>query len=215
VEAVPRILRINPEDPDPEILEEALSVLRKGGLVIYPTDTVYGLGADPMNPEAVDKVHEAKRRTGKPLPLLLDEPGRAERYAEVGKKALRLMREFWPGQLTIILRLRAELPPGITMGTGKIALRVPDCAVARLLAEGLGGAIIGTSANISGAPSPRTAEEAIAQLGEKVDLVLDGGITRHRLSSTIIDLTVDPPRIIRVGPIPPEEIEAVIGPIQT
>ncbi len=209
-----RVIRIDPENHDPTVLEEALSVLRGGGLVVYPTDTVYGLGADPFNPEAVERVHEAKRRTGKPLPLLLDKPERAGLFGEVGKKALRLIEEFWPGQLTIILRLRRELPLGITMGTGKIALRVPDCKTARMLAEGLGGAIIGTSANISGAPSPRTAEEALAQLGEKVDLVLDAGITRYRLSSTIIDLTADPPRILRIGPIPPEDIEAVIGPVK-
>jgi len=210
----PRILKINPREPSENAIEEAVKILEEGGIIVYPTDTVYGLGADPYNAEAVERIHIVKRRRGKPLPLLLSKPEIAGYYGEIGKKARRLITEFWPGQLTIIVALKAELPRNITMGTGKIALRVPDCAVARVLAEKLGGAIIGTSANVSGAPSPRTAEEAVAQLDGKVDLVLDGGITRYKISSTIIDLTVEPPRIIRRGPIAPAEIESIIGAVR-
>ena len=194
------------------MVEEALRVLRRGGLIIYPTDTVYGLGADPWNGEASRRVHEVKARSGKPLPLLLHSLGDAHRYGVVTRVALRLAREFWPGQLTLILKLKAlDLPYWISMGTGKIALRVPDCQLARMIARGLGGAVIGTSANISGAPPPRTAGEALAQLGGSIDLVLDGGATRYGIPSTIIDLTTDPPRLIRRGAVDPEEVRAVIG----
>ena len=206
-----RVLRIKPENPDPRVVGEAVEIMRGGGLVVYPTDTVYGLGTDPFNAEAVEKVHRAKRRRGKPLPILLSDPGQAERIAVVTKKARRLMEEFWPGQLTIILEARPTVPEPVTLGTGRVGVRVPDSPVARALAEGLGGAIIGTSANISGAPSPRTAEEAVAQLGDRVDLVLDGGRTKYGVSSTVVDLTSSPPRILRVGPVDPSKLEEVLG----
>ena len=151
-----RVLKINPENPDPCIVEEAVGIMREGGLVVYPTDTVYGLGTNPFSAEAVERVHNAKRRRGKPLPLLLSDPGQADRVAVVTKKARRLIEEFWPGQLTIVLEARPVVPEPVTLGTGKVGVRVPESPIARMLAEGLGGAIVGTSANISGAPSPRT-----------------------------------------------------------
>lgn len=208
--AMVKIYRINPQNPDKRVIDEAIRVLATKGLVVYPTDTVYGLGANPLDPEAVEKVYEVKRRIGKPLPILVSSIQAVNKIAYVDKRALKLMEKFWPGPLTIVLKAKDILPEKVTLGTGKVGVRMPNYKVALMLAEGIGGLIIGTSANISGMPSPRTIDEVLEQLGNKVDLILDAGPTKIGIPSTVIDLTEEKPRLIRKGPISYEEILTVI-----
>lgn len=208
---LPRVLKIDPERPQPGIVEEALAVLKGGGLVAYPTDTVYGLGANPFDEGALRRLYRAKRRVGKAIPVLISGVRAAERLGVIDPKAERLIERFWPGPLTIIVKAKPSVPDLVTMGTGKIGLRMPDHKVALALAEGLGGAITGTSANISGAPSPRTAGEVVAQLGAAVDLVLDAGPCKYGTSSTVVDVVAHPPRVYRIGPISPKDVEETLG----
>ncbi len=209
--AFPRVLKIDPEYPEAELIRKAAAVILTGGVVAYPTDTVYGLGALPSDEEAVKRIHEVKKRAGKPIPLILSDTSQTFKYGVMTKKALMLAENFWPGPLTIIVEAKPGLSDLITLGTGKIGLRVPDHKVAIALSEMCGGAITGTSANISGAVSPRTADEVIAQLDGFIDLVIDSGPARYGLSSTVIDVTTKPPTILRIGPLDPEEIESVLG----
>ncbi|RLG73958.1 MAG: threonylcarbamoyl-AMP synthase [Thermoprotei archaeon] len=206
-----KIYRIDPENPDKKVISEAIGILRNRGLVVYPTDTVYGLGANPLDAEAVRKVYWAKRRVGKPLPILVSSIDAVKRIAYVDEAALRLMERFWPGPLTIVLRARDIIPKEVTLGTGKVGVRMPNHKVALMLAEGLNGLIIGTSANISGKPSPKTIEEVIEQLGDRVDLILDAGPARMGIPSTVVDLTGNRLRIIREGPISYNELLSVVN----
>ena len=205
------IIKVDPRAPLENVVERALFILKKGRLVIYPTDTVYGLGADPFNPEAVERVYKAKARRGKPLPILVSSIEAAEKLVFFTPKALKVVEELWPGALTLILEAKDIVLEELTLGTNKLGVRMPDSLLAQKLAEGLGGWIVGTSANRSGSPSPCTAEEAVRELGRHVDLVLDGGLTPLRMPSTILDLTVDPPVILRVGPIEPSVLEDILG----
>jgi len=174
-------------------------IVSRGGLVIYPTDTVYGLGCDPFNASAVRKIFEVKRRENKPLPVLARSLEDVKRIAYMNELAKRLAEIFWPGPLTLILRRRPTLPSEVTLGRNTVGVRIPNHEVALSLLEIVGGLFIGTSANISGAPSPRTANDAIAQLNGSVDLVIDSGPSPIGVPSTCIDLTTKPPRIIRLG----------------
>ena len=198
--------------PDAATLERAAELLRHGGLVAYPTDTVYGLAADPRNDEAVRKLFEAKgREPEQSVPLLFASPqDLAYVVADVPDVALGLLREFWPGPLTIVLpkaqRFRSRAVVGET-----VAVRVPDHPVPRELVRLLGAPITGTSANVSGEPEPVTADDVRAQLGDAVDLVIDGGRCAGGRPSTVVDCTVSPPRIVREGAISREELVRAAG----
>lgn len=198
--------------PDAATLERAAQLLRRGGLVAYPTDTVYGLAADPWNDEAVGKLFEAKgRKPEQSVPLLFASPqDLAYVVADVPDVALGLLREFWPGPLTIILpkaqRFRSRAVAGET-----VAVRVPDHPVPRDLARLLGGPITGTSANLTGGPEPLTADDVRSQLGDRVDLIIDGGPCPGGTPSTVVDCTMDPPRLRREGAISREELRRATG----
>ncbi len=199
------------QDIDQQLIEQAAGVLRSGGLVAYPTDTVYGLAADPTNAEAVQKLSEAKKRDpNQAMPHLLasaeDVPAVV---SEMPSAARRLMREFWPGSLTIILR-KAQTYPSAAAGD-TIGLRVPDHPVPRALSRLLGGPITGTSANISGGPEPLSADDVRVFLGDAVELIIDVGPCHGHRPSTVIDCTRDPPTILRPGAVSQEEIERVLG----
>jgi len=203
------IVRLDPRRPDPEKLKPVARVAARGGLVVYPTETVYGLGTNPLLEEAVERVYEAKQRPrNKPLPVLAASLQDVERIARLTPEARRLAEEYWPGPLTIILEAKPALPHTVTACTGRVAVRIPGHPVARLLARLAGGLIIGTSANISGMKPPRTLEEALRQLeGRGIEAAVDAGPTPLGRPSTIIDLTTKPPRLVRQGPIPWSEIE--------
>ncbi len=205
-----KVYKIDPVNPSAEIIKEVARVLRNGGIVVYPTDTVYGVGGDPFNERVVDRVFIIKRRGRKPLPILVSSIDIVVEIAYVSGTALQLMRYFWPGPLTLVLPVKKRLPPKITFGTGKIGVRMPAHKIPLLLARELSGAIIGTSANISGHPAPRTADEALKELGELVDIVLDAGPTPRGLPSTVVEVDDDKIKILREGPISFKEILKVI-----
>jgi L-threonylcarbamoyladenylate synthase len=191
----------------------ALEVLRDGGIVAFPTDTVYGLGADPANVRAVERIYRVKKRPpGLPLPLLLADASDISRFAEsVPEVAWRLAERFLPGGLTLVLRRGASVPPWVVAGGGTVALRVPDHPVPIALARALGGAIVGTSANISGEPAPVVAEDVRRQLGAGVDVVIDGGRCPGGTESTVVDVSGGSPVILREGAVSREDILRAIG----
>jgi len=205
-----RIVKVERENLA-EVVELAAETIRRGGIVAYPTDTLYGLGVDPFSQDAVRRLLKAKRRPlDKGIPVLVYSLEAAEKIACFTLEALLLAERFWPGPLTIILGQRVPVPSEVSGGRGNVGLRVPNHPVPRLIAERVGGAITGTSANISGAPPARNAEQVVAQLGSSVDLVLDGGETMG-VASTVVDLTEEPPLVVREGAIPVEDIEKALG----
>jgi L-threonylcarbamoyladenylate synthase len=191
---------------------EAVAVLRSGGLICYPTDTVYGIGAAAADDAAVRRLCAVKGRPpDKPLPLLLAEAADAARIAEVTPLAQTLAHRFWPGPLTIVMRKLPSYRSLALAGQDTVALRVPDREIARSIVRTFGWPVTGTSANRAGAPPPASAVEVQFQLGEMVDLIIDGGSCRGREESTVIDITQDPPRILRQGAVSREELAAVVG----
>ena len=205
---------IDRENPEPERIARAVAVLGQGGLVAFPTDTVYGLGADALNALAVQAVYRVKKREGtKPLILQVAEVGGLEKLVKSpSEEAMRLIEHFWPGPLTLVLEAQSVVPPEVTGGGKSLGVRVPASRVALSLLRAWGGALTAPSANISGHPSPRTAREVEEQLGGRIAMILDGGRTKvTREVSTILDMTQDPPRLLRKGVIAREEIESVLG----
>jgi L-threonylcarbamoyladenylate synthase len=192
-------------------VEQAATILKQGGIVAYPTDTVYGVGAAINIEPAVARVYQIKERPhSRALPILLADKSQIADVAEVVPLlAWRLADKFWPGALTMVL-LKSESVPNIVTGEGKsVAVRIADHPVPIALVRGLGVPIAGTSANLSGSPSALTAEEALTQLGDRVDMIIDGGRCPGGRESTIIDLTRDIPLILRQGPISLEELKEV------
>ncbi|MFC2024917.1 L-threonylcarbamoyladenylate synthase [Chloroflexota bacterium] len=196
-------------------VERGISILREGGIVAYPTDTVYGLGACASLPQAVERIYEVKERSRKmALPLLLADVLQIAEVAEpVPPIAWLLARKFLPGALTIVLPKSCPVPEIITAGETTIAVRIPAHPVPIALVEGLGTPIVGTSANLSGRPSPLTADEVYSQLGDKIDLIINGGRCQGGRESTIIDVTGEIPVVLREGAISREELEQVCGSI--
>jgi L-threonylcarbamoyladenylate synthase len=191
----------------------AADVLREGGVVALPTDTVYGIAVALDTPGGVERLFAAKRRPpDKGIMLLLD---RLEQAGEIGAMtaaATALAGACWPGGLTVVVPQRAErpLPAVLTGGTPTIGLRVPDHPAPRALARAV-GPLPTTSANVSGLPEASTADEIRAQLGDAVDLILDGGPAHGGPASTVVDCTVDPVRLLRVGAVSPQRVAAILG----
>lgn len=204
---------------DPADISEAVDVLTQGGIVAFPTDTVYGVGADARQLQAIDALYEIKRRPlDKAIPLLLanaeELPGVAQR---IPKSAWRLAEQFWPGALTMVVWVKQGpnsplVPPVLTAGKATVAVRVPDHYVVRSLIEGLDAPLAATSANISGSPSPVTGDDVLAQLEGRITLLLDGGPCPGGEPSTVVDLTVTPMRILRHGPITASQIQQAVSP---
>lgn len=193
-------------------IREALEMLRRGGLVAYPTDTVYGLGCDPRDEAAVQRVFAAKGRpAGMPLPLLAADLIMLEQAAlDLPPEACILAERFLPGALTLVVRKAAWVSDVVTACQPTVALRVPAHPVPRQLAEGLGAPIVGTSANRSGQPSLTTAEAVRRELGGLVDYVIEGACAGG-VESTIVDVSQGTPRILREGAIAAREIELALG----
>ncbi|MDD2758996.1 MAG: L-threonylcarbamoyladenylate synthase [Methylomonas sp.] len=203
---------MTPSPVTPESIQHAADLLRLGKLVAIPTETVYGLGADASNPEAVAKIFEAKDRPADhPLIVHLAYATQIRNWAEdVPDSALLLAREFWPGPLTMILPKNASVPMAVTGGQNTVALRVPNHPVALWLLRVFGGGIAAPSANRFGRISPTLAQHVAEELGDKVDCILDGGPCSVGLESTIIDLTDSQPTILRPGRIGPSQLEEVL-----
>ena len=191
------------------LLEKAVSTLKKGGLVAFPTDTLYALGAHAFIEEAVSRVYEAKGRPqGMALPLLLGSQEQIDSVAvDVPQAARDLAGGFWPGAVTLVLYKAPSVSTTITGGRDTVAVRVPSHPLALALIEGAGAPVTGTSANRSGGPDPVSAEVVREHLGESVDVVLDEGPCSLAEASTIVDMTSEPPRIVRAGAVARSELE--------
>ncbi|MEK6698241.1 MAG: L-threonylcarbamoyladenylate synthase [Nitrospirota bacterium] len=194
------IITIDPAHPE-IAFSRCREVLGSGGVIAYPTETFYGLGADPKNAAAVRKLFDIKgRQADQPLLLLIQDLSQvAEWAAVITPAAKKFMKQYWPGPLTLVFAARPEVLPELTAGTGKIGLRVPGSELTRRLLRDLGIALTGTSANRSGMKSPQTAEEAAAEIGDGADLILDGGRTPGGMPSTVVDVSEEPPHVIRKG----------------
>jgi L-threonylcarbamoyladenylate synthase len=205
-------LKVDRRNPDPEAIVKAASVLRDGGLAAFPTETVYGLGADGLNPEAVRGIFRAKGRpVDNPLILHLSDYGEAERLARIDGRTEAVMAAFWPGPLTRVLPARPVVPKEVTGGLPTVALRVPGHSVALALIRAAGCPVAGPSANRSGRPSPTDAEAVAADLGDRIDLLLDAGKADVGIESTVVDLTGREVLLLRPGGTPVEKLEAFFG----
>jgi L-threonylcarbamoyladenylate synthase len=195
----------------PESIQHALEVLQAGGLVAFPTDTVYGVGALAFDGKAVESIYKAKDRPiEKAIPVLLGDAEDIDKVtSEVPLMAKKLAQRFWPGPLTIIVPKHISLPESVS-ATNTVGVRVPDHIVARSVLHAAGPMAV-TSANLSGQPSPSTAEEVFAQLNGRISLILDGGKTPGGVPSTVVDCTGAKPVISREGPITFDEIVAITG----
>lgn len=198
----------------PEMILHAASILQGGGLVAFPTETVYGLGADALNPAAVARIFEAKQRPFfDPLIVHVADRFQAAKIADIPEKASVLMEAFWPGPLTLVMKKKEGVPDLVTSGLATVAVRVPAHPVALALIRAAGCPVAAPSANPFGFLSPTTAAHVEASLGEKADMILDGGPCSTGVESTIIDVSGDSPVLLRPGGIPAEDIEKITGPL--
>lgn len=205
-------VRVSPTDPERRVLAHAADVLSRGGLVVFPTDTLYGLAADPRNALAVERVCHAKGRPpGRALPLIAADLQQVEAAAShLSPLTRRLADAFWPGPLTLVVDASPAIVVGVHAGAGTVAVRVPGHAVARGLAAHAGFPVVSTSANRSQQPAPVTVDAAIDSLGGDFDLALDGGPTSGGDPSTIVDARGDVPHLIRAGAVPFSRVLEVV-----
>ena len=192
---------------------QAVQILRDGGVIALPTDTLYGISANALDETAAAKVFSVKGREERsPLPIFLSDPEDLFRYGrDVPEIAVRLAEAFWPGKLTIVVKKAALIPAVVSGGFDTVGLRIPGHPVPRRIVAQLGAPITATSANVSGKPALTAASDVLAELGARLDLVLDGGQLAPSAPSTVIDVTADPPRILRQGAVSPSDIRKLAG----
>ncbi|HEY8078818.1 MAG TPA: L-threonylcarbamoyladenylate synthase [Labilithrix sp.] len=209
---MPRVLPIDAERPDPAVIAEAAAVLRSGGLVAFPTETVYGLGARGLHGDEVAKIFAAKGRPpNHPLILHVPDELSASAIASVwSETASRLAGAFWPGPMTLVVPRRASVPDLVSAGLPTVGIRVPAHPVAHELVRAAGEPIAAPSANAHMHVSPTTAEHVVRSLGDAVDLVLDAGPCEHGIESTVVDASVDPPRVLRPGALGLDALRSVV-----
>ncbi|MCJ7663326.1 MAG: L-threonylcarbamoyladenylate synthase [Desulfobacterales bacterium] len=194
------VVQINPELPSSALIAKAVRVIQEKGVIIYPTETLYGLGAHPLFPEAMQRIYAIKgRQEAKPIPFLIkDQEMLATLVEEVPSLGRELMERYWPGPLTLIFRAKQGLLPPLRSNSGTIALRISSHPVAQGIVEALDAPLTSTSANLAGEEDFVDIEELAQLFGSQVDLIIDGGKVSGK-GSTVIDLTVTPPRIVRQG----------------
>ena len=211
------VVPISAESPAEDLIARASTVLRQEGLVAFPTETVYGLGADAMSPAAVKKVFAAKGRPGD-NPLIVHIAAIDQLFdlgTDISSTAKKLAETFWPGPLTLVVKRKSSVPDIVTAGLDTVAVRVPNHPVPVALVRHLARGIVGPSANVSGGPSPTTAQHVYADLNGKIEMILDAGPTTIGVESTVVDTTATPPAILRLGGLTRDRIESVIGAVQT
>jgi L-threonylcarbamoyladenylate synthase len=192
-------------DATAENISATAEIIKKGGLVVYPTDTVYGLGCDPLNHDAIERLLTVKGSRDKPFPILAASLDDVAEVAELSPTVRAIGEKYWPGPLTLVLP-KNPLPVAATLGLDTIGVRIPNNRIALHLISLSGGILVGTSANKTGAPPVSTADAARAQLNDEVDVILDGGAAELGVSSTVIDLTEAKPRVLRMGAANPETV---------
>ncbi|MFH1900700.1 MAG: L-threonylcarbamoyladenylate synthase [Candidatus Omnitrophota bacterium] len=206
------IITVNPDNINPVYIKTAAEKIKDGGLVAFPTETVYGLGADAFNPKAVAKIFEAKKRPFED-PLIVHIAQKEDLYKlteDIPDSALKLADEFWPGPLTLVLKKSKNIPDIITAGLDTVAIRVPADKVALAFIKFSETPIAAPSANLFGRPSPTTAQHVLDDLNEKIDIVIDGGRALIGVESTILDLTQNPPVVLRPGGVSIEKLKKVV-----
>ena len=197
-----RVLAVDAVMPAAASIGEAAAVLARGGIVAFPTETFYGLGVAALDAAAVDRLFTLKGRPeSRAILVLIDDPGRIDSFARLTPAGRELIARHWPGALTLVLPARAVVPPALTAGTGTIGVRQSKHAVARALAAALGAPVTAPSANVTGAAPPTRAVDVLSAFDGRIDLLLDAGPTPGGLPSTVVDVTVEPPRVLREGPV--------------
>ncbi|WP_457548692.1 L-threonylcarbamoyladenylate synthase [Archaeoglobus sp.] len=209
-----KIYRIDPKSPNEAVLREVADMIKEGKLVAYPTETVYGLGTNALDENAVKRLFEVKGRSRKPISVVVSDLDHVERIAEPNEVAMKLMEKFFPGPITVIVKKKDTIPSIVTAGTDKIGIRMPDYKIPLKLAEFSGVPVTSTSANVSGKPSPTKPEHVMEDFTGKIDAILDAGETPLKIESTVIDTTTKPPRVLRVGALPLDEMKKVVGDVE-
>ena len=207
------IKKVENEQLNNEVIIEAGEILKRGGLVAFPTETVYGLGADALNEEAAQKIYAAKGRpSDNPLIVHITNMEDLLKITKnVSKEAFKVAEEYWPGPLTMIFEKNEKVPYGTTGGLNTVAVRMPSHEIARAVIDAGGGYIAAPSANTSGRPSPTVAEHVKEDMDGRIDMIVDGGDVEIGVESTILDMTVTPPMILRPGAVTKEMLEDLIG----
>ena len=202
------ILNVNPKAPEPELIDQAAQYVLQGEVVVYPTETIYGLGADVLNRKAVKKIYELKQRDyGLPIALLVADIAMLKEYTtEIPERAFALIRRFWPGPLTILFEVNSKMPKGLVTNTNKIGVRISSHPVAAALVAKVGRPITTTSANLSDYPPSLNARHVQKFFGEKISCILNGGECEPSRGSTVVDVTDESMRIIRAGSVSIEEV---------
>ena len=211
-----KLVHIDPENPDGRIIAEAGDIIRRGGLVAFPTETVYGLGGNAFDPQASGKIYAAKGRpSDNPLIVhIADIKDLYEIASEIPEGALKLAEACWPGPLTMILKKKDCVPDETTGGLATVAVRMPSDKTAAMFIKAAGGFVAGPSANISGRPSPTKASHVIEDLGDRIDMIIDGGESVIGLESTIVDCTEEPFVILRPGFYNNNKLRGILGEIK-
>ncbi|MBN1192345.1 MAG: threonylcarbamoyl-AMP synthase [Coriobacteriia bacterium] len=206
-----KVIHIDPENPSAEVVNLAATVLRDGGIVVFPTETVYGIGASATSCFGPQEIIDIKMRPkNKPLPWLVEDEAALDKYGvDAPEYAHQLARAFWPGALTLVVQAADIVAPEFRDDRGAVALRSPDHELVQELIRASGAAIITTSANTSGRPAAASYEELEERIIAAADVTLDGGETPHKMASTVVDCTGPEPIVTRVGPISAEDIMTV------
>ena len=209
----PKIHKINPHNPDPLVIQDAAALIRKGGVMAFPTRCLYGLGADAFNPDAVNRIFEIKQRPAKkPILILIDDPNRLKSLVtHISEAAKAISKRFWPGRVTLVFNASAKVPDTLTAGTGKIGIRLAGHPVAAALARAIQGPITGTSANVSGFPGCHQIEDLQPTVTKQLDLILDAGPLKGGRGSTVVDVTGNIPRVLREGVVSKKDILSIGG----
>ncbi len=193
-----------------ELRQTVKKIIANDGVIVYPTDTVYGLGANPFSKKAVEKVFSIKKRSkNKPIPLLISRLKYLKKIAFLNKIAKKLIKKFWPGQLTLVLK-RKNVPDWITCGHDKVGVRIPNHKLCIFIIESCGGILTGTSANLSGKKTPASIKELSPQIFKRVDLVIDAGPCPVKMPSTVVDVLENGVKILREGPVSKKDIEKAL-----
>jgi L-threonylcarbamoyladenylate synthase len=208
-----RVIQVDPKTPQAEVIKQACETLRRGGLVAFPTDTLYALGGNALDAKAIERVHMVKgRHHGKPLSVLVPSVAAVEGLAaRLPEGVWDLMRAFWPGALTVVVKAGPRIPGVLTASSGTVGFRMPAGAVAQALLAAFAGPIIGTSANKAGGADPADAKTVQKAIGGQIDLILDGGRVTLGVPSTVIDCTTQPARILREGAVSRAQLQTKVA----